>query len=115
MHFLALDLDTGGLAPHPLRTAHERRRAEWMRDTIGLNKRALPRARKRALSAFRAMLKEYADDRDGGADAATLALRKADILGMNHRTVLREMWRQRALHPTLDPIFQRLPEVGTWW
>lgn len=115
MDLLVLDLQSGGLAPHPARTADEQRRAAWTRDTLGLNERRLPKARKMMVGFFRARLKEYADDRDAGQDAAALKDTQDELLGMDHQTVLREMWRQRAHEPDLDALFQRLPEVGTWW
>lgn len=115
MHFLVLDLASGGLAPHPERDASDRRRAEWTRDTLGLNKRRLPRARVQRVRAFRACLKEYADDKEAGADLAALQAAREAILGMDHQTVLREMWRQRSFEPDLAALFLRVPEVGTWW
>lgn len=115
MTLLALDLGTGGLAPLPGLGALDRRRAEWTRDTLGLNSRRLPRARKLAIGTFRARLKEYADERDGGASSATLDVLRTEILGLDHQTVLREMQRQAPADPVLQPLFARLPEVATWW
>lgn len=115
MYFLALDLASGGFAPHPLRSMAEQRRAEWMVETLGLNDRRLPKARKVMMGTFRARLKEYADERDRGATGARLSELKAEILALNHQTVLREMLDQRALYPELDAVFARLPEVTGWW
>ena len=115
MYFLALDLDSGAFAPHPQRNTSEQRRGEWMKDTIGLNKRRLPKARRLAFGTFRSRLKEYADERDEGANAARLGVLKTELLELDHQTVLREMKRQRGHYPEVDALFTRVPEALTWF
>lgn len=114
LRLLALDLMSGGFAPLPGLSALDRRRAEWTRDTLGLNKRRLPKARLKAKSAFASMLKDYTTERDRGRTAAALA-KKVDIIRFDHPTVLREMWRQRAASAELTALFAGVPEVHAWW
>ncbi len=113
MESLMLDLDSGGFAPHP--NATDPRRGTWMRDTIGLNKRRLPKARLLARKRFRSLLRDYADTRDSGASEPELDGLKNEILDLNHQTVLREMARQREYYPELQTLFERVPEILTWW
>lgn len=89
-------------------------RAQFTIDVLGLNREVIRVARANAFGGFRARLHEYAKHKDEGVLAVNLARRKRDLLSTPHLTVFAEMQRQRALHPEINRLFERIPEAVTW-
>ena len=89
-------------------------RARFTIDVLGLNREVIRVARANAFGGFRARLREYAERKEAGEPASTLARIKQDLLSTSHLTVFAEMQRQRALLPEINSLLERVPEAMTW-
>ncbi len=92
----------------------ENQRARYTRDTLHLNDRELPKARKLAFLSYKALLKTYIDHRDDQASPATLDQDRWAIQENDHPTVWTEMIRQREYLTEVDALFQHAPEALDW-
>ena len=113
--FLALDIeDTFEFLPHEdLGGADETRAAHTIK-ILKLNRDVLWRARRQAYDGYRTRLVEYRHDRDAGASAAQLEVRREAIRTCDHPTVWHEMQRQRDDIPELQHLFTEVPEALQW-
>lgn len=89
-------------------------RATYTIRILGLNSDIRQRARRSAHESYRALLVAYAVERDDGASARQLRLRRQALTRMPHSTVWHEMKRQRDLLPKLTHLFGRVPEALGW-
>lgn len=89
-------------------------RARFTIEVLGLNREVIRVARANAFGGFRARLREYAECKEAGEPASTLARMKQDLLSTPHLTVFAEMQRQRFLLPEIDSLFGRVPGAMTW-
>jgi hypothetical protein len=90
-------------------------RAEYTVELLNLNRRVnLPKARRAHYRAYRALLREYVEEKERGARTARLRELKGAIVELPHSTVWREMQRQEALIPELHALFQAAPEALDW-
>jgi 5-methylcytosine-specific restriction endonuclease McrA len=115
LSFLFLDLlDTFWFSPVAARGTEEFERAEYTIKTLRLNIREyLPWARAQAYNSYRARLKEYIADRDGGAPRSQLTRIIRGIQTMDHPTVWAEMKRQHDSRK-LRALFSKAPEARGW-
>lgn len=92
-----------------------RARAGYTIELLNLNRRVnLPKARWSHYRAYRALLREYVEEKQLGASAARLRELKNSIRELPHRTVWAEMQRQEALTPELHALFRAAPEALNW-
>ncbi|MDQ2105523.1 HNH endonuclease family protein [Azospirillum isscasi] len=101
------------VVPLPRLRAADRVRAEYTRETLGLNRQLLLDARRNAYGSFRARIVEYAGAKAGGAPQIRLDALRDGILRMPHPMVFVEMQRQRR-HKPLKDLFAPVPEALTW-
>lgn len=113
---LMLDLQTTLLfRPVGADGSESRARAEYTIELLHLNTRAnLPKARWAHYRAYRALLREYVEEKQDGAEAARLRELRRAIRALPHRTVWAEMKRQEAVIPELHELFQAAPEALDW-
>ncbi len=111
--WLTVDLETGILAPRPRLGTADRARARYTINTLGLNHRRLPQARRVAVDNYRARLERYISTKDRGASRAELEQHRVELTRLDHPTVWYEMRRQ-ARHPLLEGVFERAPEALSW-
>lgn len=115
LNFLWLDLHgTYRIEPKLGLHSKEHRRAEYTRDLLNLNRDFLIRARKNALIAAWDTFQIYSQLKISAAGAAELDKRRDAIKTMVHRTVWKEMIRQRAQIPPLNSLFESNPEALDW-
>lgn len=115
LEFLWLDLmGTCRIDPKGGLTTRNHRRAEFTRDTLGLNRAFLIRARRNALISSFGTFEKYASLKANGATGIELQPHIETIKTMVHRTVWKEMIRQRNLIPSLDSLFNANPEALSW-
>lgn len=134
------NVGTCQLLPKHNLTAQSREwhKADQTKEILGLNRQTLPEARFRACQGFVLHLQKYAAICRAADFAAlesttnhcpsfdktqpfeqekqcVLASMKRYICTMSHPTVLKEMIRQRHIHPQFRALFEQLPdEVLTW-
>ncbi|MGE6756754.1 hypothetical protein ACQKGO_01975 [Corallococcus interemptor] len=89
-------------------------RAQYTLDVLGLNRAPLPTAREHAFNGYRAMLREYCEEKRAGASARRLSLLRNALLRVSHPTVWVEMKRHRARVPALSALFAQAPEALDW-
>jgi uncharacterized protein (TIGR02646 family) len=113
---LILDLqDTLLFRPVGANGSESRARAEYTVQLLNLNGRVnLPKARRAHYRAYRALLREYVAEKQGGAPAARLRELKSAIRDLPHRSVWAEMQRQEAFVPDLHALFGAAPEALDW-
>lgn len=115
LDFLWLDLmGTHRIDPIASLSTRNKRRAEYTRDTLDLNRAFLTKARRNALYSTFATFEKYDSLKAGGASATELFPHVETIKTMVHRTVWKEMIRQRNLIQTLDSLFCANPEALGW-
>jgi uncharacterized protein (TIGR02646 family) len=108
-------LGTFEIRPIPTLPPKEYRRAEYTVELLGLNDREyLVVARAGAYQAFRALLKQYIDDRSAGRAAQELQKTIDAVRSHPHATVWAYMKRIRAGIAELDDLFARAPEALKW-
>ena len=90
-------------------------RADCTIEILELNDRdELIAARCEAFNAYRDRVDAYGNARDRGASVADLHRMSDSIQHMRHPTVWAEMKRQRDRVPSLQSLFQRVPEALNW-
>jgi hypothetical protein len=115
LDFLWLDLKgTFRIDPKEGLTTDNKRRAEYTRDTLDLNRDFLTRARRNALISSLATFEKYAALKIANNPASELLKHAETIKSMVHRTVWKEMIRQRHLIPKLNQLFAANPESLVW-
>ena len=115
LHFLWLDLHgTYRIEPKLGLHSKEHRRAEYTRDLLNLNRDFLIRARKNALITAWDMFRVYSQLKISAAEVSELDKRRDVIKTMVHRTVWKEMIRQRSQIPSLNALFESNPEALNW-
>lgn len=117
LDLLDLDLvDTFRFLPIVLaKSTRENAKADYTIRVLRLNDRDdLVRARKEAYGDYRARLKEYITERNGGASSTALERLKRALQRKGHPTVWAEMKRQRTFLPELDTLFTQAPEALKW-
>lgn len=114
--YLWLDvLGTFEIRPIPTLPARERLRASHTVELLGLNERDyLVVGRAGAYQAFRALLRQYIDERDAGRTEAELNKTITAIRAHPHATVWAYMKRVRTRVPELNALFERAPEALQW-
>lgn len=121
--FFELDLiDTFWFTIPDTVTGDDRRRAEYTLEVLHLNTRAaLARARRQAYGNYRSRLREYIEVKreleataPGALPRQRLETLRKDLLRLHHPTVWREMVRQSATIPELEPLFDAAPEARGW-
>jgi len=115
LDFLMLDLrGTFELTPMPTLQpgAASYLRAAYTIKVLRLNQRdCLPAARQNAFKGYRARLREYIRQRDGGAKREDLVRMTAGFAATPHATVWAEMKRQQQHLPELAELFAQAPEA----
>jgi hypothetical protein len=119
LHFLELDL--GGVTPSgtvingtfeflPSEQigGFDKVRAIYTIGLLKLNREVVRAARENAYGGFRARLREYVLQKDGGATASRLNALKKDILSAPHLTVFAEMRRQKEFIPEMAEVIPSL-------
>ena len=119
MYFLQLDLKggTGFYGIRPDLSAIDQKRGEYTRRILGLNSRAgLPEGRMSAYVYLRSTLECYDREKAAGnlGNQSRIAEQERCIRDCSHRTVWKEMQRQRMQIAELGPLFSRNPETLTW-
>jgi len=115
MDFLWLDLmGTSRIDPKTGLNPDDNRRAKYTRDTLDLNRDFLLRARRNALISTFATFEKYAALKSEGAPNSELLSRIDTIRTMVHRTVWKEMIRQRHQIPKLNELFASNTEALMW-
>lgn len=115
LDFLWLDLmGTWRIDPKAGLTPRNKRRAEYTRDTLDLNRDFLTRARRNALFSSFATFEKYTALKTASAPTSELLKHTDVIKSMVHRTVWKEMIRQRHLIPKLKELFAANPEAISW-
>jgi hypothetical protein len=122
-----LELDLGGVAadglvldgtfdflPREEVAVSAQARAAFTIDVLGLNREIMRVARKNAFGGFRARLREYAEEKEAGAEVVELSRLRTDLLRTPHLTVFAEMRRQRNVLPEVDELLARAPEAAAW-
>ncbi|WP_346895564.1 hypothetical protein [uncultured Roseibium sp.] len=89
-------------------------RAKFTIEVLNLNRDLLLDARQNAFGGYRARLLEYRHRRDDGADVNELNALRDDLLATPHPTVWAEMKRQAPFIPTLQDLFEAVPEANEW-
>ena len=89
-------------------------RSEFTIDVLKLNRDVLCEARRNAFGGFRSRLRDYVQQKLGGAPEIALARLRDDLMYTPHLTVFFEMRRQRQYHPDLDVLFEDAPEALNW-
>jgi len=115
LYFLFLDLSNTFLFSigHGL-SSRDELRASYTCETLKLNRDYLAHARKSAFLSYRARLVEYIQHKTQGASPADLGQFAHELTRMHHRTVWKEMQRQRQHYPGLAELFAKAPEATTW-
>lgn len=117
MDFLQLDIAGGTFAFVPKFGIGptERERALYTRTLVGLNTRAgIVERRRQAYVFFRSALESYDHEKTINGSAAKLAEIEQTVRNTDHRSVWKEMQRQRAVIAELTPLFSRNPESLNW-
>ncbi len=116
LDFMELDLmGTFRFEPIAAEGTRDYARADYTIRVLRLNERELlKRARRSAFNAYRAMLKEYRDARDGGASQLELSRLQSNFRTHPHPAVWQEMQRQQADIPELRKLFRDVPEALKW-
>jgi len=115
LEFLWLDLQgTCRIGPKLNLGFKEHRRAEYTCELLGLNRDFLIRARKNALIMAWDTLQTYSNLKINQAPVLELEKRREAIQTMVHRTVWKEMVRQRTMIPSLNTVFLANPEALIW-
>lgn len=125
LDFLELDLGgttpegievpaTFGFLPKDTATVDAQARAAFSINVLGLNREVMRVARENAFGGFRARLREYVVEKEGGASVARLNELRDDLLSTPHLTVFAEMRRQQAYLPDTHALFARAPEAEIW-
>lgn len=118
LHFLFLDLlNTFAFTVRddPSLSVADQIRADYTIRVLRLNVRDyLVDARRTAFGNYRARLVEYITEKQNGASAQALNLRREELLKVGHQTVWREIQRQQASYPPLSSLFAQAPEALTW-
>lgn len=89
-------------------------RAKYTLKVLGLNRHPLPTARAQAFDGYRARLREYCQEKRGGAPLLRQALLRDALLRVSHPTVWVEMKRHHAKVPALRSLFAQAPEALLW-
>lgn len=112
LQYLELDLiDTFIFLPLADPGSAEHRRAEYTMDVLRLNDRDyLVVARKAAYETYRRLLRDYVSNKRSGSPTAMAEL-LAGLRGNSHRTVWKEMQRQKDTIPELQALFADAPEA----
>lgn len=115
--FMRLDL-SGSLRFRPLPTLGQidLLHADYTIRLLKLNDNdTLVKSRQGAFTSYKDRLEKYADKRDAGASENELAKRRRSLLRqMGHRTVWVEMQLRHQRYPTVNSLFDRVPEALTW-
>lgn len=101
------------VGPRPRLSAADKARAEYTRDTLGLNRSLLLDARRDAYGSYRTRIVEYAAKKADGTSQTRLDALRDGILRMPHPMVFVEMQRQRR-HKPLKDLFAPVPEALGW-
>jgi len=122
-----LELDLGGTTPAGIElpatfeflpsdsaTADAKARGAFSIDVLGLNREVMRAARDNAFGGFRARLREYVIEKEGGATDVRLGVLRDNILSTPHLTVFAEMRRQQAHLPDVQALFAAAPEAAAW-
>jgi hypothetical protein len=113
LRYLELDLiDTFWFLPIADPESPEYQRADYTITVLRLNDRDyLPVARRAAYGNYLGLLRAYVDKRAGSPTAMDELL--LGLRGNNHRTVWKEMQRQKDFLPVLRELFDEAPEALT--
>ncbi len=114
--FMELDLaETFLFVPTAEEGTREFARAEYTIEILRLNERdVLPRARRSAFYAFRALLREVASMKSAGDPLSEIEVRRSVLQQSPHPAVWQEMQRQRNDVADLSRLFREVPEALTW-
>ena len=118
LDFMELDLATFIFNELGDENTHRFERARFTIETLGLNARdILVESRRSAFASYFARLKQYTDEKMGGASSEKLERLKCGIFSMPHITVWAEMQRQRTYnserHRQLKEMFDLSSELHT--
>lgn len=122
-----LEIDIGGVTPGGQQlqpTSHFKvlrgippasaARGDWTIEVLRLNREVVRFARETALQAYRACLREYADDKLLGKPLTHLEALKHGIMRMPHPAVFNELIRQASTQPKIAAVIAIAPEVAGW-
>jgi uncharacterized protein (TIGR02646 family) len=116
LQHLVLDLSgTWRFVPSSADGSTSHVRAVYTTQLLNLNNRDnLPRARRSSYRAYRALLREYVEEKQQAAPADRLDELEEAIRELPHRTVWAEMQRQQDRIPELQALFAAAPEALDW-
>jgi hypothetical protein len=89
-------------------------RAAYTISALGLNRDALPAARRQAYVNYQNALRRYLHEKQEGAALSDREQAIADLKRNSHPTVWREMQRQHPKIPALQKLFAAAPEALSW-
>lgn len=124
---LFLELDMGGITPEGIEipgtfeflprdtlNAEVQARAVFSIYVLGLNREVIRVARENAFGGFRALLREFVNEKVQDAPQKRLDELRDDLLSTPHLTVFAEMRRQQHYFPALRALFKLAPEAEEW-